>query len=372
MANLELTKVNSATKETPGPPRSSTTQSPQAEAKRQEVQNGRGIVRHGYPTPEEDMYQQQGGQPVGPGMNMPLGGQMNGAPIYNEGMFDQSNGNPVPQGMGMPLGNAGNGCPAPAANMPGQMDGQPVAPGIATFPGIQYPMANGGMVMQPGQQPVVSGMPVASESQIQYPTANGGMVVQPGQQPVFSGLPVASESHNPMANGGMVMLPEQQPVGLETPFIAGKQCSTGDGNMAMHPDQQPFDQGMVANAGNDMLDLNGMSNTGMPNPVDGQPVGPDADFALFHNTQVEEQLPSEMMAGRPDFATGSNDRMFGLTNYAAYERSQEAAPLAMEPDVEEAGDNKAGSDILDRMDLERLINQPAVLNRWRSHLGGMV
>lgn len=43
MANLELTKINSATKETPAPPRTSTTQSPQAEAKRQEVQNGEEI-----------------------------------------------------------------------------------------------------------------------------------------------------------------------------------------------------------------------------------------------------------------------------------------------------------------------------------------
>ncbi|KAI7362313.1 hypothetical protein KC336_g21707, partial [Hortaea werneckii] len=43
MANLELTKVSSATKETQAPPRPSTTQSPQAEAKRQEVQNGEQI-----------------------------------------------------------------------------------------------------------------------------------------------------------------------------------------------------------------------------------------------------------------------------------------------------------------------------------------
>ncbi|KAI7541241.1 hypothetical protein KC316_g15431, partial [Hortaea werneckii] len=43
MANLELTKVNSATKETQAPQRPSTTQSPQAEAKRQEVQNGEEI-----------------------------------------------------------------------------------------------------------------------------------------------------------------------------------------------------------------------------------------------------------------------------------------------------------------------------------------
>ncbi|KAI6786805.1 hypothetical protein KC332_g18840 [Hortaea werneckii] len=345
---------------------------PNGQSVGQGMNGGRGIVRHGYPTPEEDMHQQRSGQPVGPGMNMPFGGQMNGAPIYNGGMFDQSYGNPAPQGMGMSFGNAVNGCPTPSANMPGQMEGQPVAPGIATFPGIHYPVANGGMVMQPGQQPAVSGISVTSESQIQYPTANGGMVVHPGQEQVVSGMPVASESHNPMANSGMVVLPEQQPVGLDTSVFAGNQYSTGDGNMATQPDQQPFDQGMVANAGNDMLDPNGMSNTGMPNPVDGQPVGPDADFVLLDNTQVEEQLPSEMMAGRPDIATDSDDVTFGLTNYAAYERSQEAAPVAMEPDVEEAGDNKAGSDNPDGMDPEQLINQPAVLNRWRSHLGGMI
>ncbi|KAI6863228.1 hypothetical protein KC338_g5990 [Hortaea werneckii] len=360
----------------------------------QGMNEGRGIVRHGYPTPEEDMHGQLSGQPVGPGMNMPMGSHTNGAPMYNGGMFDQSNGQPVAQGMGMPFGYGVSGYSMPNANMPGQMDGQPAAPDMATFPGIQYPVANGGMVMQPGQQPVVSGMPVASESHIQYPTANGGMVVQPDQQPVVSGMPVGSESHDPMANGGMVMLPEQQPVGLETPFFAGNQYSTGYGNMAMQPDQQPFDQGMVANAGNGnmatqpdqqpfdqgmaastgdrALEPNGTSNTGMPDPVDGQPVGPAADFVLLDNTQVEEQLPSEMMAGRPDVATGSDDVMFGLTNYAAYERSQEAISVAMEPDVEETGEDKAESDNLDGMDLEQLINQPAVLNRWGSRLGGVI
>ncbi|GAB1725900.1 hypothetical protein NU195Hw_g2623t1 [Hortaea werneckii] len=337
----------------------------------QGLNEGRGNARHGYPTSEEDMHGQLSGQLVGPGMIMPMGSHTNGAPMYNGGMFDQSNGQPNAQGMGMPFGDGVNGYPTFNANMPGQMDGQPVAQGMATFPGIQYPVANGGMVMQLGQQPVISGITVASESHIQYPTANGDMVVQPDQQPVTSGMTVSSESHNPMANGGMVMPPEQQPVGLQTPFFAGNQHTTGDGNMAMPPDQQPCDQGMVANAGNGTSDPNGTSNTRMTRPVDGQPVGPRADFELFGNTQVEEQLPSEMMAGQPAH-TNDSDAMFSFTNYAAYERSQEAIPVAKDPDVEETGENKADSDNLDGMDLEQLINQPAVLNRWRSRLGGMI
>ncbi|KAI6983922.1 hypothetical protein KC329_g8182 [Hortaea werneckii] len=308
----------------------------------QGMNEGRGIVRHGYPTPEDDMHDQLSGQPVGPGMNVPVGSHMNGAPMYNGGTFDQSNGQPVAQGMGMPFGNGVGGYPMPNANTPGQMNGQPVAPGMATFPGMQYP------------------------------TANGGMVVQPGRQPVVSGMRVSARSHNPMANGGMVMLQEQQPLGLDMPVLAGSQYSTGDGNMGAQPDQQLFDQGMVASAGNDMLDPNGTSTAGLPDPVDGQPVGPNADFLLYDNTQVEEQLPSEMMAGQPDNATGSDDVMFGLTNYSAYERSQVFESVAMESELQDSGEEKAESDNVDGLDVDQLIDQRAVLHRWGAHLGGMV
>ncbi|KAI7330811.1 hypothetical protein KC354_g18325, partial [Hortaea werneckii] len=292
---------------------------------------GPGKVWHGYPTPEEDMHDQLSGQPVGPGMNMSLGSHMNGASMYNG--VGQSNGHPVAQGMGIPFGDGVDGYPTPTANTPGQMDGQPVAPGMATFPGIQYP------------------------------TANGGVFIQPGQQSVNSGMAASSESHGSMANGGMVMLPERQPGGLDAPLFAGIEDPTGDGNMAM----QPFDQGMVANAGNDMSDPNGTSNTGMPNLVDGQPVGPRADFVLYDNTQVEEQLPSEMMAGVPDFET------FACTDYSAYAGSQEVAPAATEPAVQEAGEEeKAESNDLDGMDVEQLMDQRAVLSRWGPLLGSMV
>lgn len=297
----------------------------------QGMNEGRATVRHGYPTPEEDMHDQLNGQPFGPGMNMPLGSQMDGAPMYNGGMFDQPNGHSVPQGMGIPFGGSINGCPTPAANTPGQMDGQLVAPGVATFPGIQYPTASGGMVMQPGQQSGVSG------------------------------VPVSSESHNPMASGDMVMLPERQPGGLNTPLFTGIEDPTGDGNMALQPYQQPFDQGMVANAGNDMLDPTGTSNTSMPNLVDGQPVGPRADFLLYDNPQVEEQLPSEMMAGLPEFET------FAFTNYSPY-----AGSAATEPAVQEAGEEEAESNDPGGMDVEQLIDQRAVLNRWGPLLGSMV
>ncbi|KAI7689206.1 hypothetical protein KC353_g19716, partial [Hortaea werneckii] len=302
----------------------------------QGMNGGLGNVVNGLPTPEEDMHDQLSGQPVGPGVSMPLGSHMNGAPMYNGGMVDQPNGHPVAQGMGMTFGDGMNGYPTPTANTPGQMDGQPVAPGMATFPGIQYPTANGGMVMQLGQQSVVSG------------------------------VPASSESHNPMANGGMVMLPERQPIGLDAPLFAGIEDSTGDDNMAMQPYQQPFDQGMVANAGNDMSNPNGTSNTGMPVSVDGQPVGPGADFVLYDNAQVEEQLPSEMMAELPDFET------FACTNYSAYAGSQEVTPDTMEPAVQEAGEEKAESDDLDGMDVEQPMDQRAVLSRWGPLVGSMV
>ncbi|KAI7154927.1 hypothetical protein KC349_g7304, partial [Hortaea werneckii] len=303
----------------------------------QGMNGGLGNVVNGLPTPEEDMHDQLSGQPVGPGVSMPLGSHMNGAPMYNGGMFDQSNGHPVDQGMGMPFGDGMNGYLTPAADPLGQMHGQLVAPGMATFP------------------------------EMQYRTANGGVVMQPSQQSVLSGVPVSSESHNPMANGGMVMLPEQQPVGLDAPLFAGIEDPTADGNMAMQPYQQPFDQGMVANAGNDMSNPNGTSNTGMPIPVDGQPVGPGADFVLYDNTQVEEQLPSEMMAGLPDFET------FACTDYSAYAGSQEVAPAATESAVQEAGEEeKAESDDLSGMDVEQLMDQRAVLSRWGPLQGSMV
>ncbi|KAI7647094.1 hypothetical protein KC318_g18876 [Hortaea werneckii] len=303
---------------------------PNGQSVGQGMNAGPGNVWHGYPTPEEDMHDQLSGQPVGPGMNMPLGSHMNGASMYNG--VGQSNGHPVAQGMGIPFGDGVDGYPTPTANTPGQMDGQPVAPGMATFPGIQYP------------------------------TANGGVFIQPGQQSVNSGMAASSESHGSMANGGMVMLPERQPGGLDAPLFAGIEDPTGDGNMAM----QPFDQGMVANAGNDMSDPNGTSNTGMPNLVDGQPVGPRADFVLYDNTRVEEQLPSEMMAGLPDFET------FACTDYSAYAGSQEVAPAATEPAVQEAGEEKAESDDLGGMDFEQLMDQRAVLSRWGPLLGSMV
>ncbi|KAI7218317.1 hypothetical protein KC333_g3663 [Hortaea werneckii] len=303
----------------------------------QGMNGGLGNVVNGLPTPEEDMHDQLSGQPVGPGSSMPLMSHMNGAPMYNGGMFDQSNGHPVAQGMGVPFGDGMNGYLTPAAEAPGQMDGQPVAPGMATFLGSQYPTANGGVVMQPGQQSVVSGMAASSES------------------------------HNPMANSGMVMLPERQSVGLDAPLFAGIEDPAEDGNMAMPPSQQPFDQGMVASAGNDMSDPNGTSNTGMPNLVDGQPVGPGADFLLYDNTQVEEQLPSEMMAGQPDFET------FACTDYSAYAGSQEVASAATEPAVQEAGEEeKAESDDLDGMDFEQLMDQRAVLSRWGPLQGSIV
>ncbi|GAB1737931.1 hypothetical protein NU219Hw_g2446t1 [Hortaea werneckii] len=275
---------------------------PNGQSVGQGMNAGLANVRHGYPTPEEDMHDQLSGQSVGPGMNMPLGSHMNGAPMYNGGISHQPDGHIVAQGMGMPFGDGMDGYPTPAANTPGQMDGQLIAPGMAIFPGIQYPTTNGGVVMPPGQQSV----------------------------------------------------------GLDTPLFVGIEDPTGDGSMAMQPYQQPFDQSLAAAAGN-----------GMPDPVDNQPVGPRADFLLYDNTQVEEQLPSEMMAGPPGY-TDNSDAPFALTDYSAYVGSQEVALAAAEPAVQEAGEEKAESDDLDGMDVEQWIDQGAVVNRWGAYMSGMV